>query len=145
MSEAPPTNETAPPQDLLLSTDPPPYSEHDAPETQPLPLGGATNKHQGVSIQPQAAPPVLFMDRSMIVVETLSNSRIPTPAYCPHCSTNIITQIHKELKSEGWMWCVIFFIIGVVFFWTPFCMDELKEFHHYCPECEKLIAVCKDR
>jgi len=91
-------------------------------------------------------PGVPVVGTTILVTTGPQNSRAPTNCICPKCQQNIVTQVSYETGSAAW---ILFGIICLLGGWVfclcliPFCINDLKDVHHTCPNCKHLIAICK--
>lgn len=110
---------------------------------QPAPPG-----YQGVPVQPlpgQYGVPMVG-GQTIVVTTAVHNSRVPANCVCMKCQQNIITQTEYETGGATW---ILFGIICLLGGWVfclcliPFCINDLKDVHHKCPNCKAHIATCR--
>ena len=66
----------------------------------------------------------------------------PVQCTCPHCNAVIVSRIERKTGLLVW---VIFGILLLFGCWLgccliPFCVSDLKDVEHYCPQCQMLIG-----
>ncbi|KAK9530665.1 hypothetical protein VZT92_012153 [Zoarces viviparus] len=83
------------------------------------------------------------------VADTPAGSVIPvdyldqTPALtkCPSCEEVVFTETRSRVGHASWTICFFCTLIGCVggCCLIPFCMSNLRDVHHQCPECRATI------
>ncbi|CAF1036392.1 unnamed protein product [Rotaria sordida] len=64
---------------------------------------------------------------------------------CPNCHQTIVTRVERSNGILVWLICGILILVGC---WlgcclVPFCIDELKDTTHYCPNCGIMLGKNK--
>ncbi|KAK7161168.1 hypothetical protein R3I94_003988 [Phoxinus phoxinus] len=112
---------------------PPPTDPHAAPY-QPPPYGfGAP----ATTVQPIMVP--VFTQAAVV-----SLTDVPGRVICPHCMTEVLTEIEYLSGLLTWLICGVL-VLFVCWFCCciPFCMDSCKDVKHTCPNCKNVIRVYK--
>ena len=72
----------------------------------------------------------------------LKNTNISTKVDCPFCEKEVHTQVDSSNSVCQYASC-----LGLYFFGCsagccliPFCMSDLKDFTHKCPDCGKVLG-----
>eukprot|EP00123_Amoebidium_parasiticum_P014827 comp22657_c0_seq1/m.34958 comp22657_c0_seq1/g.34958 ORF comp22657_c0_seq1/g.34958 comp22657_c0_seq1/m.34958 type:complete len:204 (-) comp22657_c0_seq1:739-1350(-) len=117
-----PTDSKAPLQANTVYPAPPPF-KGDAPiVTQPAPVPAATT----------------------VIIQQQSLGKHPQMLFCPHCQKNVNSQIEHVAGAGTWISSGLCFCFGC---WLccciPFCMDDLQDTEHRCPECKTLLGTKK--
>ena len=76
------------------------------------------------------------------VVPVLAFSRNPVQCTCGNCRSLIITRVEQSSGLMAWLLCVLLLIFGC---WLgccliPFCISDLQNVQHYCPNCNAFIG-----
>ena len=62
--------------------------------------------------------------------------KLPVEVNCSYCNSNIQTQVDKKLRKGSFIFPVMCFFFGNIFFiFFAICMDTFREWRHYCPNC----------
>ncbi|CAF0992733.1 unnamed protein product [Adineta ricciae] len=66
----------------------------------------------------------------------------PTSCLCWNCHQRIVTRTEKKIGYLPWIICMA---IGCLCCWLgccliPFCIRDLKDTEHYCPNCGTFLA-----
>ncbi|XP_016139744.1 lipopolysaccharide-induced tumor necrosis factor-alpha factor homolog [Sinocyclocheilus grahami] len=105
-----------------------------AAPSQPPPYGFG---YPTITIQPTMVPIVAQM-----AVVNLTD--IPGRITCPHCMTDIITEIEYISGLLTWL---LFGSLVIFVCWLccciPFCVDTCKDVKHTCPNCKNIIRIYK--
>ncbi|XP_016369677.1 lipopolysaccharide-induced tumor necrosis factor-alpha factor homolog [Sinocyclocheilus rhinocerous] len=105
-----------------------------AAPSQPPPYGFG---YPTITIQPTMVPIVAQM-----AVVNLTD--MPGRITCPHCMTDIITEIEYMNGLLTWL---IFGSLVIFVCWLccciPFCVDACKDVKHTCPNCKNIIHIYK--
>lgn len=69
-------------------------------------------------------------------------SRHPVQCTCSHCGAVIVTRIEENSGLLAWLLCVLLVVFGC---WLgccliPFCVSDLQNIKHYCPNCKAFLA-----
>ena len=88
----------------------------------------------GVVVQPQTV---------VLTTMPVIYGHFPVATRCPHCHADVVTRVEKHSGLMTWLSCGGLACVGC---WLgccliPFCIDDLKDSHHHCPQCKNLIAV----
>jgi len=70
---------------------------------------------------------------------------VPQQTFCQTCNMNVVSVTEKEIGLGNWAVCGGVALIGCIFgcCLIPFCVDELKDTHHFCPNCRRKLGVKK--
>ena len=107
-----------------------PYqSGHPSTEKQAPVPGMAANTYMPVAPTLQA-PPIMHFGRT------------PIQCVCPRCRANILTRLEHRNGALAWLICVILVLVGCGLgcCLIPFCIDDLGNVEHYCPQCAALLG-----
>lgn len=138
-----------------MNSTPPPYS-------QTPPFGGTgfstqippppPGYHQHGNNLPPGIPPPLppYIAGQPTVLQNYVGtgtfqirSKHPTSTKCQYCNQEVIS--HPEARPGGMTWLICLFIALIGFpcgcCLIPFCIDDCKNFHHKCPNCQKVMYV----
>ena len=63
---------------------------------------------------------------------------------CPNCNKEVITNIEYETNLWVWLICIFLFFFTVCLWCIPFCINSIKDVAHYCPICNRVIAIHKE-
>ncbi|BFU20538.1 hypothetical protein CL6EHI_174170 [Entamoeba histolytica] len=89
--------------------------------------GGVVVQQPVTTIQPQQPPQITFY---------------PSQMFCPHCNKLITTEVTYESGSLVFILCCVLCCFGLLCFsCIPCCLDGLKDAHHKCPICKRLLYV----
>lgn len=119
---------------------PPPQGD---PMKQPLPQGG----QPGYPPPGQPYPQQHHMQTTIITQPTtiaavICFGEVPVAMSCPFCQAQITTGTTYENGDKVWLWMAIFcFLGGLLCFWIPLVMDSLKDVHHHCPNCKRVVGT----
>ncbi|XP_018594939.1 lipopolysaccharide-induced tumor necrosis factor-alpha factor homolog isoform X2 [Scleropages formosus] len=94
------------------------------------------------SVPPVTAPPVVTVQR-VFVQHTFTDQ--PVQMQCPVCMQLVVTRLEHRSGAAAWVICAGLFIFGCAYgcCLIPFCMDDLKDVTHYCPNCNNVLGVYK--
>ncbi|XP_046573737.1 lipopolysaccharide-induced tumor necrosis factor-alpha factor homolog isoform X2 [Haliotis rubra] len=64
---------------------------------------------------------------------------------CPHCMAHVMTNTDYQAGGLTWLAAGLICLFGC---WLgccliPFCINDLQDVHHTCPNCNRLVGVCK--
>jgi lipopolysaccharide-induced tumor necrosis factor-alpha factor len=66
----------------------------------------------------------------------------PLQICCPNCQAIVITDTQYVYGTMVWLSVLILFLLGFwCFFWIPLVINDLKDVHHYCPNCKHRCGV----
>ena len=76
------------------------------------------------------------------VVPVITLGRSPVHCTCANCRSTIITRVQYTNGLLAWLVCFLLFIFGC---WLgccliPFCVSDLQNIQHYCPNCNAFIG-----
>jgi lipopolysaccharide-induced tumor necrosis factor-alpha factor len=151
--EAPPVLADAPP-----AYAPPAYS--DPSRSQPYPPAGPAVTQQAYPPQPAQplmgqpviAQPLVYnvghqpvTVQPVVVTNQFPWGSVPQVTVCPHCQSQVTTRVSHENGLGSWISCAGICILGC---WLgccliPFCVSDLQDHHHHCPNCNKTIYIKK--
>jgi len=80
------------------------------------------------------------------IINGLQLGRSPVTCTCPSCHQVITTQTELQVGVLIWMIFLMIILFGgwiLCLCFIPFCMEDLKEVKHSCPNCKHLIGVYK--
>uniref|UniRef100_A0A8C1XZN2 LITAF domain-containing protein n=1 Tax=Cyprinus carpio TaxID=7962 RepID=A0A8C1XZN2_CYPCA len=112
--------------------------------------------HMGLGIQPSLSSPqccsfcIRFAFNRCICTCAVPQMAVvnltdtPGRITCPHCMTDVITEIESIYGLLTWLICgsLVFFMCWLCC-WIPFCVDACKDVKHTCPNCKKIIRIYK--
>ncbi|CAG7820294.1 unnamed protein product [Allacma fusca] len=114
-------NKQAPPPGFVDS--PPPYNVTSQPT---VPIGAFAG-----------GPP-------MVVVAPISLTGQPQRMNCPHCHADVLTEVKYKDGRMTHIWALVLCLVGC---WCccciPYCIDDLKDVDHECPNCQRHIGTYK--
>merc|ERR1712079_600119 len=92
-------------------------------------------------------PPPVQQQFGVVVVNTpLEVGRGPVSVSCPACKAHVTTHVTVETGDLAWVSAAFLcFLSCCLIAWVPFCMDNLKDATHRCPNCDAVIARYKAR
>ncbi len=66
----------------------------------------------------------------------------PVQCICTKCHSLITTRVQQTPGLLAWIFCIIFILFGC---WLgccliPFCISDIQNNQHYCPNCKALLA-----
>ncbi|XP_048848196.1 lipopolysaccharide-induced tumor necrosis factor-alpha factor homolog [Brienomyrus brachyistius] len=111
---------------------PPAFSK---PEQGPYPVQpyGPPTTSQVVSVQTvYVQPRVVFGSQ-------------PVQTHCPMCMQMVLTRLEHNAGTMTWLTCAGLFIFGCFYgcCLIPFCVDDLKDVNHRCPNCSTVLGTYK--
>lgn len=92
-------------------------------------------------------PPMGYVQQPSTIIITNQpiklHSRHPVLVTCQHCHQTVTTQPRSEIGTVTWLACGAMILFG---FWLgccliPFCIPDLQDTYHECPNCKKVIDV----
>ncbi|XP_048049148.1 lipopolysaccharide-induced tumor necrosis factor-alpha factor homolog [Megalobrama amblycephala] len=110
----------------------PPYSTQAYGQAYPPPP-----TQQG---QPVTSPVVSV--QTVYVQPGLVFGTVPVQAHCPVCIQNVITRLEYTSGALVWLSCAGLAIFGCIYgcCLIPFCVDNLKDVIHHCPNCSSVLG-----
>ena len=86
-----------------------------------------------------AATPIVY---GVAVAPAAVFSRNPVQCTCPNCRAMIITRTEETNGLLAWLLCVLLVVFGC---WLgccliPFCIPDLQDVKHYCPNCSAFLG-----
>ncbi|XP_028402684.1 lipopolysaccharide-induced tumor necrosis factor-alpha factor homolog [Dendronephthya gigantea] len=84
-------------------------------------------------------PPVMVQT----VMTPLMFGPTPINMVCSHCGAQIVTATSYEPGILTWLFCGGIAVVGC---WLgccliPFCIDDIKDCRHTCPNCQNFLGV----
>ena len=70
-------------------------------------------------------------------------SRKPVLYNCHICGTQQVTVISYKYGPALWFLCLLICILMHFFALFLFCVQDLKDVHHTCPNCQNEVGVKK--
>ncbi|CAF0995037.1 unnamed protein product [Adineta ricciae] len=66
----------------------------------------------------------------------------PVQCCCPNCQSLVVTRVEQTSGLLAWLICLFLVIFGC---WLgccliPFCVSDLQNVQHYCPNCNAFIG-----
>jgi len=76
------------------------------------------------------------------VIPVTAFAKNPVQCSCPNCRSMIITRVEQTSGLLTWLLCFFLVIFGC---WLgccliPFCISDLQNIQHYCPNCNAFIG-----
>ena len=76
------------------------------------------------------------------VVPMVAFSKNPIQCTCANCRSLIITRVEQSSGLLAWLICLLLALFGC---WLgccliPFCISDLQNVQHYCPNCNAFIG-----
>ncbi|KAJ8299554.1 hypothetical protein KUTeg_023614 [Tegillarca granosa] len=67
----------------------------------------------------------------------------PQLIQCPHCSTQVTTTVMTEAGAITWLASGLICLVGC---WLgccliPFCINDLQDVKHTCPNCNRVVGI----
>jgi lipopolysaccharide-induced tumor necrosis factor-alpha factor len=160
-NQPPPYNEKAAPPPGAYP--PPPPGQYSAvPTNPPYPPGPAPGPQMAYPQQqypqqpypqqpyPQYPPPQMGQHSAQttvvvtqpVVVHGAAYRGVPVSVTCPHCRAQVVTAISYTSGLLAWLICLGLVLLGC---WLgccliPFCIDDLKDATHSCPNCRQVLG-----
>lgn len=105
------------------------YPQQPYPQYPPPPMGQHTGQTTVVVTQP-------------VVVHAATYRGVPVSVTCPHCRAQVVTAISYSSGLLAWLICLGLVLLGC---WLgccliPFCIDDLKDATHSCPNCRQVLG-----
>ncbi|RIA97288.1 LITAF-like zinc ribbon domain-containing protein [Glomus cerebriforme] len=73
------------------------------------------------------------------VVNLSALRTLPAMTVCPHCHRTVLSVIRYESGGCTWLCCLALSFFSPLCF-IPFCVTDLKDVIHNCPNCHKIMA-----
>ncbi|XP_011402524.1 PREDICTED: cell death-inducing p53-target protein 1 homolog [Amphimedon queenslandica] len=116
---------------------PPPQPGYPPPQAPPYPQAG---------YQPH---PHVYQPPHTVAMGTQAMyfGSSPIQMVCPHCQTQMMTNVSYEAGTMTWLAVGFFFILGFFVLiswclcWLPLMMDGLKDIVHTCPNCNHVVGT----
>ncbi|KAL4624452.1 hypothetical protein GN956_G17907 [Arapaima gigas] len=120
-----------------FATPPPNYFNKATEQPYLIPVYSPTEAASRIT-----TPPVVTVQR-VIVQPSFTNQ--PVQIQCPACMQLVVTRLEHSSGTATWLICAGLFIFGCAYgcCLIPFCMDDLKDVTHYCPNCNSVLGVYK--
>jgi len=87
----------------------------------------------------------VVMQQPAVVQVVSTNSPYPVSTTCPHCRANVVTSVSFSDGLLVWLvaggLCIIGLWLGCCL--IPFCINDLKDVTHSCPNCHAVIGHFK--
>jgi lipopolysaccharide-induced tumor necrosis factor-alpha factor len=76
------------------------------------------------------------------VIPVAAFAKSPVQCSCPNCRSMIITRVEQTSGLLTWLLCFFLVLFGC---WLgccliPFCISDLQNIQHYCPNCNAFIG-----
>jgi lipopolysaccharide-induced tumor necrosis factor-alpha factor len=76
------------------------------------------------------------------VIPVVAFARTPVQCTCPNCRSMVITRVEYSNGLLTWLLCLFLVIFGC---WLgccliPFCVTDLQNVQHHCPNCNAFIG-----
>ncbi|KAL0992834.1 hypothetical protein UPYG_G00099160 [Umbra pygmaea] len=130
---------------------PPSYEEAVGPQCQGPVLTPAYNKdtqyHFPTEYQPTAystTSPIVSV-QTIYVQPSVMFGNVPVQTHCPTCAQVVITRLEHTCGIMPWLTCAGLFIFGCIYgcCLIPFCLNDLKDVTHRCPNCNNILGKHK--
>ncbi|PKK73457.1 hypothetical protein RhiirC2_847620 [Rhizophagus irregularis] len=86
-------------------------------------------------------PETIAFRTTAIPLAKANLSTMPAITTCPHCNDIVLSYIEYKNGSCTWLSCFILSHMLVAACFIPFCVNDLKDVVHYCPNCNKIMAI----
>ncbi|CAF3830872.1 unnamed protein product [Rotaria magnacalcarata] len=105
----------------------------------------ADNTSNDPAKQSQAAPPVTPQVTQIVTVMQPKLGSLPVQCTCSKCHQSIVSRTELSNGLAVWAACLVLVIVGC---WLgccliPFCVDDLKDVTHHCPNCNTVLGIKK--
>jgi len=92
-----------------------------------------------------AAPPTVAYVSYVSNGNEICYGEIPVRIRCQFCGQEVTTITNREIGLLNWVACGGLALVGCVMgcCLIPFCIDDLKDVSHICPQCHHLVGVKK--
>lgn len=76
------------------------------------------------------------------IAPVLKFSRQPIQCTCGNCRSLVVTRIQESTGALAWLLCVLLLFLGCGLgcCLIPFCISDLQNVQHYCPNCSAFIG-----
>ena len=73
---------------------------------------------------------------------SISFNEKPIQCICTHCHSSILTHVERSSGLLVWLLCCILVLFGC---WlgcclVPFCIRDIQNTQHYCPNCRAFLG-----
>jgi len=102
---------------------------------------------------PGAAPPVMLpttgaphmVQGQTVIIQQPRFGTQPVLCQCPYCQQQVLTKVEHESGLGTWLICggMCLFGLSLGCCLIPFCINDLKDARHKCPNCKRTIRVKK--
>ena len=125
--------------DVIDKSVPPPAGSRAAMYTAPPPPPSQEQQSEMKYTSPNPPLPTAY---GIQVAPMPTFGRIPVQCTCPHCRSPIITRVEESTGVLAWIVCIILLFFGC---WLgccliPFCISDLQNIRHHCPNCNAFIG-----
>ncbi|XP_046858210.1 lipopolysaccharide-induced tumor necrosis factor-alpha factor homolog isoform X5 [Xenia sp. Carnegie-2017] len=120
------------------------------------PEGAYPTQPGAYPVQPNHPPPYTLNETQNMTTTTivgqpttilapLTFGPVPLAMVCPHCNAQIVTTVSRDTGVLPWLVCCGLCAVGC---WygcclIPFCIEDLQDCKHTCPNCQKCLGVYK--
>lgn len=125
-----------------------PYQQHYQTQQYPPPPYQPQQQQYMQTSPPVYAPQVQYvattpMYTHTVIVATSENSAFighePAQTICPNCRATVVTSVAYEPGLVTWLTCLMIGFSGLVVCCIPFCVPQLMDAVHSCPNCRAVI------
>ena len=95
---------------------------------------------------PPPGAPIYTSGAPITIVHALSLGSASASCTCPKCNQQVFTNTESYAGSIVWLICLFIILFGGWVFclcFIPFCIEDLKDVRHSCPNCKHVIGVYK--
>ena len=122
-----------------------PYHSYQSPQQQGGYAPGQAPPSYATAAYAQPAQPVVVASAPPPLVMTMSAPYLPPhPCMmtCPNCRQQITTRVVQRDGLLVWASCAALAFVGCIFgcCLIPFCVPEMKDTDHFCPNCNVLLG-----
>jgi lipopolysaccharide-induced tumor necrosis factor-alpha factor len=99
-------------------------------------------QEQGGAMKYPTVNPTIPVAYGVQVVPLATFTRIPIQCTCANCRSIVITRVEQTNGLLTWLLCLLLLLFGC---WLgccliPFCITDLQNIQHYCPNCNAFIG-----
>ncbi|XP_013397792.1 lipopolysaccharide-induced tumor necrosis factor-alpha factor homolog [Lingula anatina] len=121
--------------------EPPPQYEPPKGAGYPPQQDGYAGYQQG-TYPPQAAP-VVAQPTTVVYVNAPAFGPNSKQMQCPYCQAHVTTSVEYYSGGATWLVAGITLFVGC---WLgccliPFCIQDLKDARHFCPNCNRTLGT----